>query len=550
TIILNRGGSVMMDYPLLLRTYLIRTAKYFSKKEIVSVYPDETFRYDYGEYYRRVCRLAHALKSLGIRRSDRVASIALNDHRHLELYFGVPCYGAVLHTVNFRLPPRHLIHIINHAQDRIVFVDEDLLMFIEPLKDQLKTVEKFVVLSHTGTLPQTSIENIVLYDDLIEDFPDEYDFPDNLSEHDPAMICYTSATTGDPKGVVYSHRAIVLHSLTVGITFGAGEPDCILHIVPMFHANAWCAPFAGLIAGCKQVLPGREVINMEKLCRMIADEKVTFTAGVPTIWMLLFDYLEKGGRHDFSSLKTIVSGGAAMPLHLLKAFNEKYNFPIKQAYGATETTPLVSAALPKSYMTGRSDEELYDIRTSVGLLVMGLEMKIVGTDGVEVEMDGKQWGEIWLRGPWIANEYYRDPERSKDAFAGGWYHTGDVATIDREGYIRLVDRTRDLVKSAGEWISSVDLENLIMEHPGVAEAAIIGVPHPKWQERPLACVSVLEGQSVTADDLKAFLKDKVRASWWIPDDFVFLAALPKTSVGKFDKRELRRLYAEGELGAV
>lgn len=540
----------MMDYPLLLRTYLIRTAKYFSKKEIVSVYPDETFRYDYGEYYRRVCRLAHALKSLGIRRSDRVASIALNDHRHLELYFGVPCYGAVLHTVNFRLPPRHLIHIINHAQDRIVFVDEDLLMFIEPLKDQLKTVEKFVVLSHTGTLPQTSIENIVLYDDLIEDFPDEYDFPDNLSEHDPAMICYTSATTGDPKGVVYSHRAIVLHSLTVGITFGAGEPDCILHIVPMFHANAWCAPFAGLIAGCKQVLPGREVINMEKLCRMIADEKVTFTAGVPTIWMLLFDYLEKGGRHDFSSLKTIVSGGAAMPLHLLKAFNEKYNFPIKQAYGATETTPLVSAALPKSYMTGRSDEELYDIRTSVGLLVMGLEMKIVGTDGVEVEMDGEQWGEIWLRGPWIANEYYRDPERSKDAFAGGWYHTGDVATIDREGYIRLVDRTRDLVKSAGEWISSVDLENLIMEHPGVAEAAIIGVPHPKWQERPLACVSVLEGQSVTADDLKAFLKDKVRASWWIPDDFVFLAALPKTSVGKFDKRELRRLYAEGELGAV
>jgi fatty-acyl-CoA synthase len=298
------------------------------------------------------------------------------------------------------------------------------------------------------------------------------------------------------------------------------------------------------------VLPGREVINMEKLCRMIADEKVTFTAGVPTIWMLLFDYLEKGGWHDFSSLKTIVSGGAAIPLHLLKTFNEKYNFPIKQAYGATETTPLVSAALPKSYMTGLSDEELYDIRTSVGLLVMGLEMKIVGTDGAEVEMDGTQWGEIWLRGPWIANEYYRDPERSKEAFAGGWYHTGDVATIDREGYIRLVDRTRDLVKSAGEWISSVDLENLIMEHPGVAEAAIIGVPHPKWQERPLACVSAVDGQSVTADDLKAFLKDRVRASWWIPDDFVFLPGIPKTSVGKFDKRELRRLYAEGEIVPV
>ena len=537
----------MMDYPLLLRTFLIRTAKYFSKKEIVSVYPEGVFRYDYGSYYKRVCRLAHALKSLGIRRGDRVASVALNDHRHLELYFGVPCYGAVLHTVNFRLPAHHLAYIINHAEDRVIFVDEDLLMFVELVKDQLKTVEKFVVLSHTGKMPQTSIQNIVLYDDLIRDFPDEYDFPTDLNENDPAMICYTSATTGDPKGVVYSHRAIVLHSLTVGITFGAGESDCILHIVPMFHANAWCAPFAGLIAACKQVLPGREVINMEKLCRTIADEKVTFTAGVPTIWMLLYDYLEKGGWHDFSSLRTIVSGGAAIPRTLLETFNEKYGFPIKQAYGATETTPLVSAAIPKSYMADLSRDELYDIRTSVGIVVMGLEMKLVNTEGKEARMDGKEWGEIWLRGPWIASEYYKDPERSKEAFADGWYHTGDVATMDSEGYVRLVDRTKDLVKSAGEWISSVDLENTIMGHPKVAEAAIIGVPHPKWQERPFACVTVVSGQSVTPDELKEFLKDKVKASWWIPDDFVFLPEIPKTSVGKFNKRELRRLYAEGEL---
>ena len=540
----------MMDFALLLRTFLIRSAKYFSKKEIVSVYPDSVFRYTYGDYYKRVCQLAHALKSLGIKRGDRVASVALNDHRHLELYFGVPCYGAVLHTANFRLPQEHLVYIINHAEDQVIFVDADLLMFVELVKDQLKTVKKFVVLSQTGIMPETSLENVVLYDDLIKDFPEEYDFPIDLNENDPAVMCYTSATTGDPKGVMYSHRAIVLHTYAVAATLGAGEADCILHIVPMFHANAWCAPFAAVGAGCKQVLPGREVINMEKLCRTIAEEKVTFTCGVPTIWMLLYDYLEKGGWHDFSSFKTIVSGGAALPRKLLIEFNEKYKFPIKQAYGATETTPLATAAIPKSYMTDWSDEALYDLRCSVGLIAMGLELKIVNDDGNEVKMDGKEWGEIWLRGPWIADEYYKDPERSALSFIDGWFHTGDVGTIDEEGYVRLVDRTKDLVKSAGEWISSVDLENTIMSHPKIIEAAIIGVPHPKWQERPLACVTVSPGETVSADELKAFLKDKVQAAYWIPDDIIFMTEIPKTSVGKFNKRELRKLYAAGELKSI
>ncbi len=537
----------MMDYALLLRTFLLRTARYYPKKEIVSIYPEGVFRYTYREYYKRVCQLAHALKSLGIKRGDRVASVALNDNRHLELYFGVPCYGAVLHTVNFRLPQNHFVYIINHAEDRILFVDEDLLMFVEAAKDQLKTVERVVVLSHTGKMPQTSIKDIVLYDDLIKDFPEEYDFPADLNENDPAVICYTSATTGDPKGVVYSHRGLILHTYAVATTLGAAESDCILHIVPMFHANAWCAPFAAVILACKQILPGREVLNMEKLCRTIAEEKVTFTCGVPTVWMLLYDYLEKGGWHDFSTLRTIASGGSAVPRSLLVTFNEKYNFPIIQAYGATETTPMVTCALPKSYMKDWAKEDLYDVRSTVGIIAAGLEMKIVNNDGVEVKMDGKEWGEILLRGPWIANEYYKDPERSAVTFADGWYHTGDVGTIDEEGYVRLVDRTKDLVKSAGEWISSVDLENLIMSHPKVMEAAIIGVPHPKWQERPFACVTVVSGQSVTPDELKEFLKDKVKASWWIPDDFVFLPEIPKTSVGKFNKRELRRLYAEGQL---
>jgi fatty-acyl-CoA synthase len=537
----------MMDYPLLLRTFLLRSAKYFPKKEIVSVFPEGVHRYTYADYYKRVCQLAHALKSLGIKRGDRVASVALNDHRHLELYFGVPCSGAVLHTVNFRLPMNHLVHIINHAEDQVIFVDEDLLIFVEMIKDQLKTVKHIVVLSHTGKKPASGIENLIMYDELIAQFPEEYDFPEDLSERDPAMICYTSATTGDPKGVVYSHRAILLHTYAVAVTFGASEADCLLHIVPMFHANAWCGPFAAVGAGCKQVLPGREVINMEKLCHTIAEEKVTFTAGVPTIWMLLYDYLEKGGWHDFSSLKTIASGGAAIPRQLLIDLNEKYNFPIKQAYGATETTPLATAAIPKSYMADWPAEKLYDVKMSIGIIALGLEMKIVGDSGAEIKMDGKEWGEICLRGPWIADEYYKDPVRSKETFIDGWYHTGDIGTIDEEGYVRLVDRKKDLLKSAGEWISSVDLENLIMAHPKVMEAAIIGVPHPKWQERPLACVVVTPGQSLSADELKDFLKDKVKAAFWIPDEIIFLKEMPKTSVGKFNKRELRKLYADHQL---
>ena len=540
----------MMDTPLLLRTFLLRTAKYFPKKEIVSVFPEGTHRLTYAAYYKRVCQLAHALKSLGIKRGDRVASIALNDHRHLELYFGVPCYGAVLHTANFRLPQNHLVYILNHAEDQVIFVEEDLLMFVELVKDQLKTVKHIVVLSHTGKKPTSGIPNLIMYDELISQFPESYDFPEDLSEWDPAMMCYTSATTGDPKGVVYSQRALILHTYAVGLTLGASEADCILHIVPMFHANAWCAPFAALILGCKQVLPGREVVNMEKLCRIIAEEKVTFTAGVPTIWMLLHDYLEKGGWHDFSSLKTIASGGAAVPRQLMVDLNEKYNFPIRQAYGSTETTPLATAAIPKSYMKDWPAEKLYDIKSSAGLIAVGLDMKIVNDAGQEVKMDGKEWGEIWLRGPWIANEYYKDPERSKETFGDGWFHTGDIGTLDEEGYVRLVDRKKDLVKSAGEWISSVDLENLIMSHPKVMEAAIIGVPHPKWQERPLACIVTSPGQKVTIDELKDFLKDKVKASWWIPDEFIFLAEIPKTSVMKFNKRELRRLYSEGKLKSL
>ncbi|MEW6335562.1 MAG: long-chain fatty acid--CoA ligase [Thermodesulfobacteriota bacterium] len=538
----------MMDYPLLLRTFLLRAATYFPKKEVVSLYPgNEVFRYTYADYYKRTCQLAHALESLGVRRGDHVASMALNTHRHLELYFGVPCMGAALHTTNFRLPLHHLVHIINHAGDKVMFVDEDLVFVVEAIQDQLETVEHYVILSQSGQMPRTDLKPVCLYDEWIAPFPETYDFPDDLSEWDTAMICYTSATTGDPKGILYSHRGLVLHSFAAGCTLRVSESDCALHLVPMFHANAWGGPFGCVALGCKQVLPGREAINMEAVCRVIADEKVTFTAGVPTLWLMLYNYLEGGGRCDFSSLKTIVSGGSACPRFLMEALNEKYGFPIMQAYGMTETSPLALVAVPKGAMADWPRERLYDIKSCAGLLVPGLEMRILNDRGKQIKADGKEWGEIQLRGPWVAREYYKDPERSKAAFGDGWLHTGDVATIDGEGYVCLVDRTKDLVKSGGEWISSVDLENQIMSHPAVAEAAVIGIPHSKWVERPLGCVVLAPGRNVTEEELREFLKDRVTAGWWIPDRFVFLGALPKTGIGKFDKRELRAMVASGRI---
>lgn len=532
----------MMKYPLLLTNFMERAAKYFPKKEIVSVYPNEKFVYTYGEWYKRCCQLAHALQSLNIKKGDRVASFALNNHRHLELYFGVPCMGAVLHTLNVRLSHEHLVYIINHAEDKIIFVDEDLYFLLEPVKDKLKTVKHYVILSQSGKMPETKLSPALLYDDLIKDFPEEFEFPKDRDEYDPALICYTSATTGDPKGVVYSHRGLVLHAYAAGVTLGLNESDCAMHVVPMFHANAWGGPFGATGLGCKQVLPGRQILDMKALCKIISEEKVTFTCGVPTIWMMLHHYLESGGEHDFSSIRAVYSGGAAMPRYLMESFAKKYNFNIVQAYGMTETSPLATAAIPKSYMQNLSDKELFDIKTTAGLLALGLEMKVVNLEtGKEVQWNGKEMGEVCLRGPWIASEYYKDPERSKQTFKDGWLHTGDIATINEEGYISLVDRTKDLIKSGGEWISSVDLENQIMAHPKVLEAAVIAMPHEKWQERPLACIVPKPefADSITKEDIMEFLEAKV-AKWWLPDEIVFLKEIPKTSVGKFNKKELRK----------
>lgn len=531
----------MMDYPLLLTNFMQHAARYYRTKEIVSVYAAGTFRYTYAEWYKRTCQLAGALHSLGIKKGDRVASFSLNNHRHMELYFGVPCMGAVLHTLNIRLSAENLVYIINHAEDRILFIDEDVYFLIEPFKDQLKTIEKYVIMSQTGVMPSTTLSPVVLYDDLIKEFPENYDFPLDRDENEPCLICYTSATTGDPKGVVYSHRGLVLHSFATGIVMGVQENDCMLHIVPMFHANAWGAPFVCTLRGMKQVLPGRQILDMAVLCRIIAEEKVTFSCGVPTIWIMLHSYLESGGAHDFSSIRRLFSGGSAMPRHLIESFEKKYGVIVAQGYGATETSPVVTLSIPKSYMETLSVDEKIDIRTTAGMPIPGLDVKLINTQtGKEVRMDGKEMGEILVRGPWIASEYYKNPEQSAVTFPDGWFHTGDIGTMSKEGYISLVDRTKDLIKSAGEWISSIDLENVIMGFSKVLEAAVISMPDEKWQERPLACVvpQPEAAKTITKEEIQNYLKDKV-AKWWIPDEIVFMQELPKTSVGKFDKKKLR-----------
>jgi fatty-acyl-CoA synthase len=533
----------MMNYPLLLTDFMYRAARYFPKTEIVSVYPGGVFRYTYTDWFRRTCQLAHALGSLGIKKGDRVASFALNNHRHFELYFGVPGVGAVLHTLNIRLSPEHLVYIVNHAEDRIIFVDEDLCFLLEPVMDKLKTVERYVILSQTGTMPQTKLSPAVLYDDLIKEFPEQYDFPMDLNENTPCLICYTSATTGDPKGVVYSHRGLVMHSYAATATLHPQEGEAIMVIVPMFHANAWGAPFVCAMMGLKPVFPGRQTLDMKTICHMIKAEKVNYAYGVPTIWMMLHNYLEAGGEHDFSSVRLFASGGSALPIHLMESFEKKYGIPsMVQGYGATETSPLVTMSIPKSHMSNLGVDEKIKIKATAGMPIAGLQVKIITSEGKEARMNNEDMGEILVRGPWIASEYFKDPETSSRIFKDGWFHTGDIGVQNEEGYITLVDRVKDMIKSAGEWISSIDLENTIMQHPKVLEAAVIGIPHEKWQERPCACVVARpeHKDTIKKEDIIKFLESKV-AKWWLPDEVVFLNEIPKTSVGKFSKKDLRKI---------
>ena len=532
----------MMDTPLLLTGFLNRAERYFGHKKIISRTGENSIHeFTYKEYVSRTRKLAEALEKLGMTRGTKVATFCWNHHRHLEAYFAVPCAGAVLHMVNIRLFPEHIIYVVNHAEDEIILVDDSLLPLVEAVAPHFKTVKAYVICGDNVDLSKTSLPNAYSYEELLADTSDDYVFPEDLDENLPAGMCYTSATTGNPKGVVYTHRSLVLHSMTISMvdTMGICERDVIMPIVPMFHVNAWGMPYASVNVGATQVLVGPQ-FTPALILDLIEQEGVTKTAGVPTIWLGAEQEMEKRSR-DVSKLQKIYAGGSASPKGLIKKWREKYNVEYTIAYGMTETSPIVSISGLMSQMDDWDEEAKIDAIATQGLTVPGIESSIVNEDG-EVPWDGETMGELRLRGPWIASEYYRD-ERTADAMRDGWLYTGDIAVRSKDGYIKITDRTKDLIKSGGEWISSVDLENSLMSHPEVFEAAVIAVPHPKWQERPLACVVVKEGSTVTKEELMAFLEGQV-AKWWLPDDIVFLDEIPKTSVGKFLKAKLRENIRE------
>ena len=536
-------SGLMMNTPLTLTPLLERAARLFPRKEIASRTNDGgTHRYNYADFHKRVHRLAWGLERLGVKPGDRVGSLSWNTYQHLELYFGVTCYSAVLHTLNLRLSPDQLAYIINHAGDQVIFVDAALTGLLDQIKDQIPCVRQIVVMGDdTGGKPE--------YEQLLSDSPAEpFPWPD-IDENTAAATCYTSGTTGHPKGVLYSHRALVLHSyaLTMADSFALSERDTVLQLVPMFHANGWGIPYAAVMVGSKIVLSGHH-LHPADIAAMIETERATFSAGVPTLWMGLFSLLESE-PHDVSSIRTIAAAGSALPRQFVESFELKHGIRFMLAWGMTETTPIATVVALKSHLESLTGKERYDLLARHGVPLAGVDIRIVDENGAELSWDGTTMGELQVRGPWITSGYYNDPRGEeggqRESFMDGWFRTGDVATIDSEGYIQIMDRTKDLVKSGGEWIPSVDLENAIMAHPMVMEAAVVAISHPKWQERPLAAVVPLPQyrDTLTKEHILDFLKERV-AKWWLPDEVIFIEAVPKTSVGKFNKRALREQFKD------
>jgi fatty-acyl-CoA synthase len=535
--------GLMMDRPLLLKTLLWRAERVFADQEVVSrLEGGGRHRYTYADYGARVRRLARALEALGVGRGDRVGTLAWNTHRHFEAYFAVPCMGAVLHTINLRLFPDQIAHIVNHADDRVLLIDPDLVPLVEDLREKIPGVAAFVVLA--DEVPACRLAPVHAYEELLAAASPSYDFPD-FDEHTASGMCYTSATTGDPKGVVYSHRSTFLHTLVLGLhgNFGVREDMTLMPISPMFHVNSWGTPYAAAMQGTRLVFPGPRP-DAAAYLELIESERVTHAVGAVTVGIQLRDHLQSSpGRHDLSSLEVLWLGGQAPPRGLMEWFETNHGVYVPQGWGSTECSPLLTFTFLKRKFAASPDEELrYDLRAKQGVPLPGVEIRVVDGAGRDLPWDGQSAGELVVRGPWVASAYHDDPERSRESFTGGWFRIGDVGTVDPDGYVRLVDRTKDLIKSGGEWISSVDLENALMAHPGIAEATVVAVHHEKWLERPLACVVPVDRELPPAEEeLRAFLAERF-PKWWLPDEFVYLEEIPKTGVGKFDKKQLRRQF--------
>jgi fatty-acyl-CoA synthase len=532
--------GLMSDYQLTLPAILKRAEELYAKKEIVTRNPDESFhRYTYADFARRAKKLAVALGELGLEKSDRVVTLAWNTYQHLEAYFGVPSADLVLHTLNPRLSHNDLAYIINHAEDRVLLIDETLLELLDGIRDDVN-LEHIFVFSADGSAP----EGLESYEDLLEradeaDF--EYPEPD---ENDAAAMCYTSGTTGRPKGSLYSHRSICLHSMALAMADGLGlqERDVALPVVPMFHVNAWGVPFAATLVGAKQVMPGPH-LDPQSLLEDFEQERVTITAGVPTVFLGILQTLDGDPEaYDLSSMRAMAVGGSAAPRSMIEGFDERHGLTVVHAWGMTETDPVATICHLDSELLEAPKDEQYKQRAKQGRPLPFIEVRARGDEGF-IPWDGETMGELEVRGPWVSRSYYNAPEGDEKFTEDGWFSTGDVVTIDPDGYVEIRDRDKDLVKSGGEWISSVDLENALMGHEAVAEAAVIAIPHEKWDERPLAVVVLKEEQDVTAEELLSHLEGDF-AKWQLPDAVEFVDEIPQTATGKFLKMELREQFED------